>query len=554
MITLDPRYYQRQSVDEIFKYFDTEIGNPLIVLPTGSGKSLVQALIADKVIHEYDGARILFLTHQQELIQQNNDELVGNFESDIFDTVDAGIYSAGLGRRDTQNKIIFAGIQSIYKKITAWQLGKFNLIVVDECHLIPHKGNGMYRQYFEHAKEIYSHVKIIGMSATPYRLDTGLLTTGDGALFDRIIYSVSVKELIDKGFLCSLISKNGSTDGRISRDIKKTGKEFNGEAMAAACDQSVIIEKAVEDFKARAEDRRHILIFCAGIQHAEHVSDECNRQGIQCAVVHSKMPDHDKERNIKDFRDGKIRAIANCDILTTGFNAKHIDCIIMLRPTMSAGLYYQMCGRGLRVHPGKENCLVLDYAGNISTHGPIDCITVQDKGLKESQGVETAPVKECPGCMSLVPIQTRECPDCGYLFPTATPHGYEAEDGDIISRPKPPEEREVHQVIFSVHEKRGDPGNFSLKIMYYHTDVWYTPEWKKPGSYYWNRYWEEVLPIGYPTPDTIDEALELNTIIRIPESIMVQPARTKTDFDRIISRIYPTPKEQPVQVENRWVR
>ena len=529
-----PRYYQKESVDAIFNYLENDdAGHPLVELPTGSGKSLVQSMVAERVLSDYPDCRVLFLTHDKKLIQQNFQDLIAN-----IGIVDAGIYSAGLHSRDTHNTIIFASIQSVYKR--ARELGTFNLIVVDECHLIPAKGFGMYRTFLSDMFELVPYCKVIGLTATPYRLDQGLLTEGKDKLFDEIIYRAPLKKLIDEGYLCKLIGKTGVIKPDVSK-VKKRGGEYIEGDLAIACDDAAIIEKAVSEIVELTSDRKHILLFCAGIKHAEHVAAEMTRHGIPCAVAHSKMPTNELDQNIKDFSDGKIRAIANVDMLTTGYNSRQIDCIVMLRPTMSTGLYYQMIGRGFRTFDGKENCLVLDYAGNILQHGPVDKIDIQVTGYDSEKGVKTAPMKECPGCKEAVLLSLATCPHCGYEWPVnhddMIKHGTEAANVSPLSEYKPPIEYDVEDVMYFLHEKND---NFSMRVSYVIGPLNSVSEWiciehegyaRKKAE----EWMSDHLPKGYPMPDTVEEALELKAEYKRPVKIFVD---YNQKFPRIISRIY----------------
>jgi DNA repair protein RadD len=552
VMKFEPRYYQRDAVAALFNYFENDdCGHPLIELPTAAGKSLVQAMIAEKIIKDYPDCRILFLTHQQELIKQNFNELLSN-----LGMVDAGIYSAGLNCRDTDNKIIFAGIQSVYKR--ALELGCFNLIVVDESHLIPVKAMGTYRKFLDDMLKQAPYCKIIGLTATPYRLDSGLLTTGKDKIFDEVIYRVSVAKLIKEGYLCELIGKAGAVRPDTS-GVHKRGGDYIESELNKACDDTVIIKKAVTEFLQLTEGRNHVLIFCVGIEHAEHVKEEMESQGAECEVVHSKLQKHEKEKTIEGFKNGNIRYLLNVDMLTTGFNARHIDCIIMLRPTLSTGLYYQMAGRGLRTHENKKNCLILDYAGNILTHGPIDKIEVIDKGTSDGMGVKTAPMKECPKCGTPVPIQTIKCIECGYEWPVNLSHGDTAGEGEPISKYQPPMEIELSpsDTNYYVHEKNG---NFSMRVCYTTGVLQSVSEWIciEHGGFAEQkaREWlRNALPAGYPIPDNVEECMELTDVYKKPELIYVD---FNSRFPRIISRIYPEkeeePEEQPEPIYKNFVR
>jgi DNA repair protein RadD len=536
---LTPRYYQAEAVDSVFDYFLEHAGNPLVCLPTGSGKSIVQAMIADRLIKEYPKSRILFLTHQQELIKQNYLELISN-----FGICDAGIYSAGIGQRDTSNQIIFAGIQSVYKK--ALELGCFNLIVVDECHLIPKKGTGMYLSFLKSMKEIAPYCKVIGLTATPFRMDSGLLTDGKDAIFTDICYNVPLIDLIKKKYLCELIGKNGIVRPDTS-GVKKRGGEFIESELEKVCDNENIIARAVEEIIKLTKNRKHVLLFCVGIQHAEHVAEEFSKHNIECEVIHSKISKEKREKIINDFKNKKTKYLANCEILTTGFNAKHINCIVMLRPTESTGMYYQICGRGLRMEEGKENCLILDYAGNILRHGPIDKIEIKTCGRKDERGVSTTPMKECPACRAPLALAARECAECGYVFPIAITHDDRASDADPLHKYKEPEKYFVESVSYSLHEKND---KFSMRVTYYTGLLQSVNEWIciEHGGFAEKkaRQWLRAsLPSGYPIPDTVDECLQIKNEFKKPSEILVDYNKK---FPTIVARFFDEIEEEREEI------
>jgi DNA repair protein RadD len=528
----DPRYYQKESVDKLFEYFNrTDASHPLIDLPTASGKSLVQAMIAEKILNEYPDCRLLFLTHRKELIQQNFQELIQN-----IGIVDAGIYSAGLHSRDTHNQILFAGIQSVYKR--AKELGKFNLIIIDECHLVSNKGFGMYRTFLNDMFELAPYCKVVGLTATPFRLDSGLLTEGKNKIFDEIIYRAPLKKLIDEGYICKLVGKTGIIKPDTSH-VHKRGGEFIESELELVCDDMAIIRKAVSEIKELTQDRKHILVFCAGIKHAEHLADEMNIQGIPCGVIHSKIS---RDNVIEDFKNGKTKALVNVDILTTGFNFKGIDCICLLRPTMSAGLYYQMIGRGFRIHPDKENCLVLDYAGNILQHGPVDKIDIQTTGYDGETGVKTAAMKECPGCKEAVLAHVAVCPHCGYEWPVNVAEMSVNHDGEAaalapLSQYQPPIEYDVESVFYYLHEKND---KISMRVSYgigclNSVSEWICVEHEGYAKQKAVEWLKDHVPEGYPIPDTVEECLELKDEFKKPIKIFVD---YNQKFPRIISKLY----------------
>ena len=208
-MTLQLRPHQRAAIDAIYAYFSAETGHPLVVIPTAGGKSLVMAAFIQEVLAQWPDERIIVLTHVRELISQNFSELIR-----LWPEAPAGIYSAGLNRRDVQAQILFAGIQSVHRK--AYAIQRADLVLVDEAHLIPRSANTTYRRFLGDLTRINPQLKIIGLTATPYRLDSGMLHAGPDALFDDIAFEVSVRELIDQGYLAPLTSKQTSTQLDVS--------------------------------------------------------------------------------------------------------------------------------------------------------------------------------------------------------------------------------------------------------------------------------------------------------------------------------------------------
>jgi DNA repair protein RadD len=208
---LQLRSYQRAAVDAIPEYFRHHDGNPLIEIPTAGGKSLVMAAFIQEVLAQYPDERIIIVTHVRELIAQNYHELLR-----LWPGAPAGIYSAGLNRRDTQAQILLCGIQSVHKR--AYDLQRCDLLLIDEAHLVPRSGNTMYRRFIDDLRVINPKLKIIGFTATPFRLDSGLLHEGDDALFTDIAYAVSIRDLIIPGLLNAADRQaHGHATGRLGR-------------------------------------------------------------------------------------------------------------------------------------------------------------------------------------------------------------------------------------------------------------------------------------------------------------------------------------------------
>lgn len=403
MIELRP--YQQRTIDELYAWFAANPhGNPCVVLPTGAGKSHIVAAICKDALQNWPETRILMLTHVKELIEQNCEKMLQHWPD-----APLGVYSASLNKRQIE-PITFGGIQSVRRK--AGLLGHIDLVLVDECHLINHKDEGGYRTLLAHLKLINPQLRVIGLTATPYRLGHGLITD-EPALFHALIEPVMIEELIHKGYLSILRSK--VTKSKLSVDgVHKRGGEYIESELQAAVDTDDNNRSVVREVISLAGERKAWLFFCAGIKHAEHVCAELINQGIKAACVTSFTPKQDREQILADFKSGALQALTNANVLTTGFDHSAIDLIAMLRPTMSPGLYVQMAGRGLRPSPGKADCLVLDFAGVVGTHGPITAVQPPKRG---GEGNGEAPVKVCDACDELCPISAKVCPACGAPFP-----------------------------------------------------------------------------------------------------------------------------------------
>ncbi len=306
---------------------------------------------------------MLILAHVKELLEQTAEKL-----RTVCPEVEFGIYSAGLKRRDTEHAVIVAGIQSVYRR--ACQLDAFDLVLVDEAHLIPLEGEGMYRQFLADAKVINPELRIVGFTATPFRLKTGPICTPEGFL-NTICCEVGVRELIVGGYLCPLITKAGINKADFERLHVRAG-EFVADEMEALMDEDRLVGAACGETVGYTGDRRGVLIFASGVRHGEHIVRVLAEQhGIECGFVTGETPTKQRDAILNRFRQGELQYLCNVNVLTTGFDAPHIDCVALVRPTLSPGLYYQMVGRGFRLHPGKQNCLVLDFGGNVLRHGPI---------------------------------------------------------------------------------------------------------------------------------------------------------------------------------------
>lgn len=517
-MTFQPRDYQTAAVQSIYDYFSEGKGEaPLICAPTGSGKSLVIAMLMKRAVEDYPQTRILLATHVKELIAQDYKELLR-----LWPEAPAGIYSAGLGRRQAHSQLLFAGVQSIYKKTR--QIGHVDLMLVDEAHLVGRNTNSQYGKLISGLSEINPQMKVIGLSATPYRLDSGLLHEGYGAIFDGIAYDIPIAMLVERGYLCPLISKRPGTTFDLSGLHRRMGDYIESE-MAGRFAQEAVTREAVKEMVTLGQDRKAWLAFCINVDHATQVRDEIRSYGISCETVTGNTPAPERDRLIRDFKAGRIRCLSSVNVISTGFDAPHTDMLALMRPTQSTGLYLQQVGRGLRIHPSKANCLVLDYAQNVVTHGPVDAIELPGKKARDPNAEKgEVPAKTCPECQSILFIAAMECPDCGYIFPPPEPKIDErASTAAIMNMTAEDDWRQVTDFAMSLHDPR-DGRPVSMRAEYL-VDGRAIAEWvcfehvgfaRQKAVQWWH------ANAGTTPPNTVAEALERAREIRVPAEAVVR--------------------------------
>ena len=498
------RPYQLAAFQAILDSFRGGHRAPLCVLPTGTGKSHVIKALVEYAL-SFPGQRVLILSHTKEIIEQDHRKISPGF--------DAGIYSAGLQRRDTGNAAIFASIQSVYKR--ALRLGAFNLVIIDECHLMRGNDSSMYGQLIDGLRELSPGLCLCGFTATPYRLDSGRLI--DGPLFDAVAYDGSrfILRYIAEGYLSPLVTAHTATE--LDTDaVKLSGGDYQLKALQAAVNVDELTAGAVREIIQQGQERAHWLVFAAGIEHAESVCAVLQLHGVSAGVVHSKREGRDQA--IEAFKRGEIRALVNNNVLTVGFDFPGVDLIAVLRPTQSPVLWVQMCGRGMRPAPGKLDCLVLDFARNIERLGPINDVAIP-KGKRKGRVAREAPVKYCPVCGRYTHASAREC-SCGHQWPRELKIATEASSGAILDDGAPKVERfRVDAMELAEHAK---PGKVPTLRVDYRCGLrrfsrWLCPEHTGYPRRVFERWWVERGE-GDP-PDTVQECLTKK--VAIPGEILV---------------------------------
>ena len=423
---IEARAYQIEAVESVFRFMERGYGNPVVVAPTGAGKSIIIAMNIQRAIDMYPPVRILILADAKELIEQN---------SEAFTLVNGmanyGIYSASVGAKCSSQNITFAQIQSCHND--AELFGFIDFIIVDECHMINVKNKGMYRKFIDTLRVANPKMKVVGYTATPYRLGHGYVFKGDESMFSGVAFEIGIDRLIKDGFLVMPIARAG----KVHADTDKIERSNNGEFKeeSAQAEFSKITVEAVRDIIQRLPDRKSILVFTCSIKHSQEIAEELYAQSeTSVEVVTGETSKSEREAIVERVRSGTTRWLVNCAVFTKGFNAKNIDAVVLLRATESPALFVQMVGRGLRTFTGKSDCVVLDYGENVMRHGPINAITPKEKKKGASKTSDRMMAKECGSCGALIAIQSRTCPHCGFTIEieAAPNHGTKPSDLSII--------------------------------------------------------------------------------------------------------------------------
>lgn len=444
------RTYQRTTIDAVYSWFNANAkGHPVVVLPTGGGKSIIVASLIREALQSWPETRILMLTHVKELLEQNHEKMI-----ELWPDAPVGIFSASMRQKVLTEPITFAGIQSIHKHPE--KLGHCDLVIIDECHLLNNKVEGKYREFIAALEKINPSLRVIGLTATPYRLGQGYLNEGDNALFTDIIEPTSIEQLVHDGYLAPLRSKHTLSAIDVSGVHKVAGEYNAGELEQAAMKSSKGIALEILE---RTQQCKSVLVFCAGVDAAIEMSELL---GGEC--VHGGTPKTEREEKLTRFKTFETKYLTNANILTTGFNHPDLDCIVLARPTMSPGLYVQMAGRGMRIKSHINHCLVLDFARAVAQHGPVtQVIPPSKKGGKPGD----APIKTCPKCMELVHLSVMICPACGYAFPKKDDKK-KLHNDDIMGFS--PLEMIVKEWSWQVHISK-QSGKEMLKVRYYSSNL-----------------------------------------------------------------------------------
>jgi DNA repair protein RadD len=533
------RKYQQEAVDSVFAYFAKSnlppLASPAIKLPTGSGKSLVIAAIVKRAIEEYD-CRILMATHRAELIDQNRNDLLK-----YYPEADIGIYSASLGARNKKNRIIYCGVQSAVKRFD--EFGFRDIMLIDEAHLVNAESGTQYERFISGLRRNNEDMRCVGLTATPYRQDQGLITQGKDALFNSICYSANELDLINQGYLSPLVT--GKTITVDTDGIKKTSIDFNMAELDLAFNVDAVTTTVVKDIvDAFAQGRKKALVYGVSIEHCHKLKEAIRETGLIAEVITGEDSREKRKSIYEAFHDGAIHCLVSCDVLTTGFNEPAVDLIVLVRATISTALYVQILGRGMRIHPEKKDCCILDYGGNIARHGPIDQIKIKPK---QKKGEGDAPTKTCKACGGDNHAAARTCQYCDAEFPAPEKKASNfASNLAPISSGKnrhtieePQEKWIVKDVNVMRHRKRVDDGKPpTVRIDFYGDDMmihkivsqWLCPEHDGFAQRNFANWWRKYAKTSVPS--TCDEViLRWN---EMPKILDVTTKKTENNFKEVV--------------------
>lgn len=549
------RPYQNEAEASIWGYFENGgRGNPFLAMPTGTGKSIIPPLFMYRAMSQYPNQRFLVLTHVKELIEQNY-----KATQRVWPSAPVDLFSAGLGVKNGYAPIVIGGVATVKNAIR--EVGRRDAMFIDEGHLLSPNEASMYQTIIAELREFNPHMPVIGLSATPFRMGQGMIV--DGGLFTDLIYDITGVEafnrLIDEYYLSPLIPKRVDTIIDVS-DVHELAYDFNQRELHESIRKQNITQRGLNEAWQLAHDRKSWMVFGAGIENCEQITELLNRMGISATFVHSKISKESRENRISAFKDGRFRAIVSNNILTTGFDHPAIDAILDFRPTVSVVLHVQKYGRGTRplYHPyytfdmlrdieyrklaiesgGKRNCIVLDFAGNTRRLGPINDPRIP---RRKGPGTGEIPVKLCEYCGAYNHISARVCIDCGSEFVFRTKIKPSASTDEIIVRTTEPEQETVIETLPVTFVSPGiyqKPGKSPKLQISYFSGMQIFKTWLDFAAsgfplHHAHEWWR--LHKGEDFPTSVEEALQRFPETRKPASIVVDRSEK---WPKIVSYLF----------------
>lgn len=385
------RPYQQEAVQRVLEWFRATSDPAVLCLPTGAGKSLVIAELASLA-----RGRVLVLAHVSELVEQNQAKYASY-------GLNADIFSAGLGSKQASSQVVFGSVQSVVRNLEHFNDAAFTLLIIDECHRVSLGETTSYQQIIQHLKTLNPHLKILGLTATPFRMGQGFIyyrhqqqqaVRGDeNSFFKACIYELPLRWMVKNNFLVKPERLDMAVLAYDFSSLVPANTGYFPEAeLEAVVKDNRVTPSIVADIQQRAVNRQGVMVFCASVRHAQEITGLLPPE--QTALITGALATKERQKIIQAFKAQQIKYLVNVSVLTTGFDAPHVDLIAILRPTESVSLYQQIIGRGLRLSPAthKKDCLILDYAGN-----PWDIWAPEISSPQPNKNTELVQVL-CPSC------------------------------------------------------------------------------------------------------------------------------------------------------------
>lgn len=416
-----PHFYQSEATDATFDYWRRGGGNGVIVLPTGAGKSPTIGMVAKRTYEDL-GCRVCVATHRSELVEGDADNI-----RMVWPNAPIGVYAAGLFKRSVSG-VTVGMINSIYNK--AELIGPVGLLVIDEAHRVPTGKKSMYGDFIGEMMKISPKMRILGLTATPFRTDQGRITTGPFKVFDSIVYRAEIRRLIDEGYIAPLVPAQNSheIDTRGMKVQAATG-DFSEADIVEASNRTEVNEAACSDVhRELLSGRTSAMMFAADVAHAHALCAGMRERGVTAAVVTGATSRTERDMIYRAFKARRLSVIVSVDVLTTGFDAKNVDVIAVVRPIGSVVLWIQVLGRGCRIEEFKFDCRVLDYAGNTARNGTIDDPKIKENRDEQRKSAGGMRKKFCAHCEAECPANAPICKECGLPFGEAENADEETED------------------------------------------------------------------------------------------------------------------------------
>jgi DNA repair protein RadD len=386
------RDYQQEAIDCVFKSFKKGNSFTLVKAPTGAGKTILMAELVSRSLKEYK-INALVLMHRTVLVEQT---------IETFNRFGIGACSARKIKGKIEGTVVVGTIQTVARR----DVSKFNLVIIDECHRVAGKETkSQYGDVLRELLKLNERVRVLGLTATPFRLNDGYIFGHARDWFKELSYDIEMNLLIEKGYLVPM--KYFIESGLDLSKIKKTAGEYNERELGEEMSKEYHLGSVKHAIEAKAEGRTHIAVFCVTIEHAEAMADVLGGMAL-----HSNMSKLNRANTLRRFKD-EGGVLCSVGALTEGWDEPQCDCVVLARPTLSPALYVQMLGRGLRLHEGKKDCLIVDMVGLYNRHGHPNDPEVKEKGEggEATEGMRRAEI--CPECGCLLRDGDRVCPECG---------------------------------------------------------------------------------------------------------------------------------------------